>query len=110
MLVHPPALGAGFSLPASDGAFVEIEGCDNSLQWATVGKQRHDYNHQPLRLVPPVEGGVGGLGEGAPTALALVAALLLGVDHDVSFAGTAVGAAASVVAPSLVRVHADSPR
>src|SRR5215203_505937 len=78
MLVDPPALRAGFSLPASDGALIEVEG------------------------------DVFGLGEGPPTAFAAITALLVAMDHEVAFSRTTVGAAAPVVTELLVRVHADT--
>src|SRR5215203_2553833 len=77
MLVDPPALRAGFLLPAGDGALIEVEGDDNSLHRTAVGKQRHDCEHQPPRLVHPVEGGVFGLGEGRLTAIAAITALFV---------------------------------
>jgi hypothetical protein len=58
--------------------------------------------------VHPVEGGVGGFGEGSPAALALVAAFFLRVDHDVILAKTTVGTTARIVTPLLARVHADT--
>src|SRR5215218_1116941 len=106
MLVDPPALSAGFSLPAGDGALIHIEGDDNSLHRTAVGKQRHDCEHQPPRFVHPVEGGVLGLGEGPPTTFAAITALLLAMDHEVALSRTAVGAAAPVVTEVPVRVHA----
>src|SRR5215217_4007457 len=108
MLVDPPALRAGFLLPAGDGALIEVEGDDNSLHRTAVGKQRHDCEHQPPRLVHPVEGGVFGLGEGPPTAFAAITALFVAMDHEVALSRTAVGAAAPVVTELLVRVHADT--
>src|SRR5829696_10058546 len=108
MLVDPPALRAGFSLPAGDGALIHIEGDDNSLHRTAVGKQRHDCEHQPPRFVHPVEGGVFGLGEGPPTAFAAITALLVAMDHEVALSRTAVGAAAPVVTESPMRVHADT--
>src|SRR5215216_7365763 len=108
MLVDPPALRAGFSLPAGDGALIHIEGDDNSLHRTAVGKQRHDCEHQPPRFVHPVEGGVLGLGEGPPTTFAAITALLLAMDHEVALSRTAVGAAAPVVTELPVRVHADT--
>src|SRR5215208_6702819 len=108
MLVDPPALRAGFLLPAGDGALIEVEGDDNSLHRTAVGKQRHDCEHQPPRLVHPVEGGVFGLGEGPPTAFAAITALFVAMDHEVALSRTTVGAAAPVVTELLVRVHADT--
>src|SRR5215203_524023 len=108
MLVDPPALRAGFLLPAGDGALIEVEGDDNSLHRTAVGKQRHDCEHQPPRLVHPVEGGVFGLGEGPPTAFAAITALFVAMDHEVALSRTTVGAAATVVTELLVRVHADT--
>src|SRR5215203_2923666 len=108
MLVDPPALRAGFLLPAGDGALIEVEGDDNSLHRTAVGKQRHDCEHQPPRLVHPVEGGVFGLGEGRPTAFAAITALFVAMDHEVALSRTTVGAAAPVVTELLVRVHADT--
>src|SRR5215208_6359301 len=108
MLVDPPALRAGFLLPAGDGALIEVEGDDNSLHRTAVGKQRHDCEHQPPRLVHPVEGGVFGLGEGPPTAYAAITALFVAMDHEVALSRTTVGAAAPVVTELLVRVHADT--
>src|SRR5215212_5585023 len=96
MLVDPPALRAGFSLPAGDGALIHIEGDDNSLHRTAVGKQRHDCEHQPPRFVHPVKGGVFGLGERPPTANATITALLLAMDHEVALSRTTVGAAAPV--------------
>jgi hypothetical protein len=107
--VDPPALRARLPLPAGNGALIYSEGSNDRLQWAAVGQQGHDREHQPLRLVHAVEGGVGGLGEGATAPFTLVAALFLTMDHDVALSRTAVGAAASIVAPSFVRVHANSP-
>src|SRR5215217_4456280 len=109
MLVDPPALRAGFLLPAGDGALIEVEGDDNSLHRTAVGKQRHDCEHQPPRLVHPVEGGVFGLGGRRPTAIEAITALLLAMDHYVVLAAAAVGAAAEIVTELLVRVHADLP-
>src|ERR671910_502778 len=109
--MNSPALRSRLSLPAGDATFVQIEGDDDSLERAAVGQQRQNRNHQPLRLVRPIQSGVFSLGEGPSAAFALVATLLLtGVDHDVPLTGEAVGAAAGVVAPFVVRVHADSPR
>src|SRR5215203_4971410 len=108
MLVDPPALRAGFLLPAGDGALIEVEGDDNSLHRTAVGKQRHDCEHQPPRLVHPVEGGVFGLGEGPTTAFAAITALFVAMDHEVALSRTTVGAAAPVVTELLVRVHADT--
>src|SRR5215208_636025 len=108
MLVDPPALRAGFLLPAGDGALIEVEGDDNSLHRTAVGKQRHNCEHQPPRLVHPVEGGVFGLGEGPPTAFAAITALFVAMDHEVALSRTTVGAAAPVVTELLVRVHADT--
>jgi hypothetical protein len=106
--VEPFALQTGLPLPAGDGALIEIEGGDDGLHRAAVGKQRHDCEHQPLRLVHPIEGGVSSRREGATASLTLVSALFSAMDHYVSLARTTVGAAASVVTPLSVRVHADT--
>src|SRR5215213_2063705 len=108
MLVDPPALRAGFLLPAGDGALIEVEGDDNSLHRTAVGKQRHNCEHQPPRLVHPVEGGVFGLGERPPTTKTAITALFVAMDHEVALSRTTVGAAAPVVTELLVRVHADT--
>jgi hypothetical protein len=55
-------------------------------------------------LRPPGE-----LGEGTTASFTLVAAFFSAMDHDVPLARATVGAAASVVAPFAVRVHADTP-
>ena len=39
--MYPFALQTGFPLPAGDGALIELEGGNDGLQWAAVGKQRH---------------------------------------------------------------------
>ena len=49
VLVYPLALRSGFSLPTGEGALIELEGCNNGLHQAAVGKQSHHRNHQPLR-------------------------------------------------------------
>src|SRR5829696_8663027 len=108
MLVDPPALRAGFSLPAGDGALIHIEGDDNSLHRTAVGKQRHDCEHQPPRFVHPVKGGVFGLGGGPLTEYTAITALLLAMDHEVALSRTTVGAAAPVVTELPLRVHADT--
>src|SRR5215210_3310409 len=109
MLVDSPALRTGLSLPAGDGAFIQIESGHNSLHRAAIGQQCQYRNHQPPRLVYPVERSVSGLREGTRASFALVAAFFSAMNHDVAFARTTVGAAASVVAPFAVRVHADTP-
>src|SRR5918992_4996864 len=109
MLFDSPVLRTGLSLPAGDGAFIQIESGHNSLHRAAIGQQRQYRNHQPPWLVYPVERGVCGLREGMRASFALVAAFFSTMDHDVAFALTTVGAAASVVAPFAVRVHADTP-
>src|SRR5215210_8530440 len=109
MLVDPPALRAGLPLPAGYGALIQLEGGHDSLHRAAVGQQRHHREHQPPRLVRPIEGGAFRLGEGLPAAFAPVATLLLAVDDDVPLANATVGAAVSVVAPCSSRVHAATP-
>ena len=106
--MEPFALQTGLPLPAGDSALIEIEGGDDGLHRAAVGKQRRDCEHHPLRLVHPIEGGVCSCREGATASLTLVSALFSAMDHYVSLARTTVGAAASVVTPLSVRVHADT--
>src|SRR5215217_6215363 len=108
VLMYPPALQAGFLLPAGDGALIEVEGGDDGLHRTAVSKQRHHREYQPLRLVYSVEGSTPALGEGPPATLAAITALLLAVDHDVTLSRTAVGAATSVVTELPVRVHANT--
>jgi hypothetical protein len=84
MLMYPPALQAGFLLPAGDGALIEVEGGHDGLHRTAVSKQRNHREYQPLRLVYSVEGSTSALGEGPPATLAAITALLLAVDHDVT--------------------------
>src|SRR5687767_5292509 len=56
MLMYPPALQAGFLLPAGDGALIEVEGGHDGLHRTAVSKQRNHREYQPLRLVYSVEG------------------------------------------------------
>jgi hypothetical protein len=106
--MYPPALQAGFLLPAGEGALIEVEGGHDGLPRTAVSKQRNHRGYQPLRLVYSVEGSTSALGEGPPATLAAITALLLAVDHDVTLSREAVGAAASVVTELPVRVHADT--
>ena len=106
--MYPPALQAGFLLPAGDGALIEIEGGADGLHQTAVSKQRHHREYQPLGLVYWVEGGILALGKGPPATLAAITALLLSMDDDVNLCRTAVGAAASVVTELPLRVHADT--
>src|SRR5688572_19122316 len=84
VLMYSPTLQAGFLLPASDSALIEIESGDNSLHRTAVSKQRHHREYEPLGLVYSVEGSTPALGEGPSATLAAITALLLGVDHDVT--------------------------
>ena len=106
------------STPASESALgavelatevVHREGGHDRLQWAAIGQEGHHRQNQLLWLVHPVESGALGGREGPATALAAVALLFLAVDHDVAFAGAAVGTAMLVMTELLVRVHADAP-
>jgi hypothetical protein len=76
--MYPPALQAGFLLPAGDGALIEVEGGHDGLHRTAVSKQRHHREYQPLRLVYSVEGSTLGLGEGPTATLAAITALLVG--------------------------------
>src|SRR3712207_4433527 len=105
VLVHSPALQAGFFLPASDCPLVQAQGGDYGLNRRAIRQQGEHHEEQLLGLVEAVERGALRSSEGAPTSFAAVAALLFGVDHDVPLTWSSVGPTVLVVAESLVRVH-----
>src|SRR5207245_2792471 len=109
VLVDGGAVGAGPSLPGSDGAFVEPEGSDDGGQGATMNKQGDDAKEQGLLLVQAIEGGAGGGGECLVAGGAAEASFLVGVDKDVALVGDATVRAVGVGAEYALGVHGSIP-